>query len=404
MLCLDIDHIFGLKKQSSNQKKTIQMLYTVKKMIPAMLCCLCLFGYSACDKDDDSTNTNTVEELENKLKAEVDANNLTSIAYAVVKNDKLLYSSALGYADESINKLATDSTRYLIASVSKTITAVALMQLVEQNLINLDDDINASLPFPIRNPNFPNEKITFRMLLTHTSSISDDNIEAYDLDCYGTDCATTLEQFFASMFLSTGQYYSDNNFSSYSPGTNEDYSNVASALVGYLVERITQTPFDVYCKTHIFTPLGMKKTEWRLSNTPLSELAVPNSAEITSANPHYTFPDYPNGGLRTTVLDLSRFLRAIIQNGTFNGVPLLSASSIAQMETLQFNSTEQCLSLYYDTIGNRRVLGHSGGEKGVTTEMYYDPNTGVGVIVFCNDEDANLSKVLPLLFEFGEKQ
>lgn len=375
----------------------------MKNKISKILYCFVFFSFLSCQKGE-PISANSKEELDEKLKKEVTDKKLTSISYCVVKNDKLLYSHALGFADKTNNKLSTDSTRYLVASVSKTITAVALMQLVEQNLISLNDDINQYLPFSVRNPSFPNTKITFRMLLSHTSSISDDFQNSLTLDCYGIDCPMTLDQYFKAVFLSTGQYFSSKNFSNKQPGTAEDYSNLASALVGYLVERITQTPFDVYCRNRIFAPLSMKKTEWRLSNSPFNEIAIPYSNEITNPNPHYTFPDYPNGGLRTTVLDLSKFLRAVILNGTFNGTSILSQSSMAEMKALQFGSAEQCLSFYYETINGRKILGHSGGEKGVTAEMYYDPNTNVGVIVFSNQEDAELDTVISLLFSYGEKQ
>ncbi|MFN0199914.1 MAG: serine hydrolase domain-containing protein [Bacteroidia bacterium] len=206
------------------------------------------------------------------------------------------------------------------------------------------------------------------------------------------------------MFLSNGQYFSENNFSNHQPGKNEDYSNLASALVGYLVERISQTPFDTYCKNHIFTPLGMTKTEWKLAGIPLSEIAIPYSPNVTNGSPHYTFPDYPNGGMRTNVLDLSNFLRMVIQNGSFNGTQILSSSSMATMKTLQFGSADQCLSFYYDTLNGKRILGHSGGEQGATAEMYYDPATNVGAIVFSNEEDAKLDNIVALLLNYGEKQ
>lgn len=241
------------------------------------------------------------------------------------------------------------------------------------------------------------------MLLSHTSSISDEFQETFSLDCYGIDCPSSLEQYFKDVFLNTGQYFSDDNFSNKKPGTAEDYSNLGAALIGYLVERITQTPFDVYCKNNIFIPLGMNKTEWRLANTPLSELAIPYSDEITSANPHYTFPDYPNGGLRTTVLDLSIFLRMVMLDGEFNNVQILSQASMATMKSLQFGSEEQCLAFYYDVINGRKILGHSGGEKGVTAEMFYDINSNIGVAVFSNEEDADLENVMTLLFNYGEK-
>lgn len=372
------------------------------KNLPSFLL-ITLLVFLSCQKND-AVSVSSKDELETKLKTEFTNSKLPSIAYCVVKNDKIVHSGALGLADKANNRLATDNTRYLIASVSKPVTAVAAMKLVEQNLIKLDDDINQFLPFAVKNPNFPNDKITLRMLLTHTSSISDDPVETLDLDCYGTDCSMSLEQYLRDVLLSTGKYFEPDMFLNKKPGTVNEYSNVGSALVGYLVERIAKTPFDIYCKNNIFTPLNMTKTEWKLANIPIAELAIPYSDEIKSANPHYTSPDYPNGGLRTTVADLSIFLRMVIQDGSFNGNQILSKGTMTEMKTLQFGSDAQCLSFYYDTISGRKVLGHSGGEKGVTTEMYYNPSNKVGIIVFCNEEDADLGNIISLLFDYGDKQ
>lgn len=363
-----------------------------------------LLSFGGCQKSGEP-NINSKEQLEEKLKEEAERQNLTSIAYCLVKNDKVLHSNAVGFADKTTRIPATDSTRYLVASISKTITAVAVMQLVEKNRISLDDDINAFLPFPVRNPAFPNTKITYRMLLSHTSSLSDNFQENLDLYCYGSDCPLTLAQYLAQVFVKGGTYFSARNFSKKEPGTRSDYSNLGYALLGYLVERITLNPFDVYCKNSIFIPLGMGKTEWRLAPTPVHEIAVPYSSEIENVNnPHYTFPDYPNGGLRTSVLDLSNFLRAFILGGTLNGKKILSSTSVETMKTLQFGSKEQCLSFYYETINRKKYLGHSGGEMGVSTAMFFDVSTGVGVIVFNNDDDAPLENILSLLFRYGEKQ
>lgn len=385
-----------LEKQPDN-------LYVMTMRISFLTAFLSAIILFSCQKVEDF-DVQSIEELERKLHEEVDHEDLISVAYCVVKNETLLHSGAIGLADKDLQIPATDNTRFLIASISKTITAVALMQLAEQNLIALDDDINNMLPFSVRNPNFPDDQITYRMLLSHTSSISDDFKNTFDLDCFGIDCPMTLEELFTNTFVPGGTFHSSDNFSNNPPGSVEDYSNLASALVGYLVERIAQTPFDDYCKTHIFGPLGMTRTEWRLANIPLNEIAIPYSPEINHPNPHYTFPDYPNGGLRTNVLDLSRFLRAIILDGSFNGAQILSPSSVAQMKTLQFQSKEQCLSFYYEEINGKTYLGHSGGEKGVTAEMYFDTNSGVGAIVFSNEEDAPLDNAISLLFSYGEKQ
>lgn len=395
-----IGTLLALQKMCAIKK---QINLKMVNKISILLVCLIGLNSVSCQKENDF-DVNSIEELERELENEVESEDLISISYCVVKNDMILHSGGIGFADEDSNILATDNTRYLTASISKTITAVALMQLVEQNLIALDDDINVFLPYSVRNPNHPNDKITYRMLLSHTSSISDIFQEDFDLYCYGVDCPMTLEEYFNDVFVPGGTFFSTENFSNNTPGAAEDYSNLASALVGYLVERITQTPFDEYCKNNIFLPLGMTKTEWRLANIPVNEIAIPYAPEITAPNPHYTFPDYPNGGLRTSALDLSKFLRAVILNGTLNGTQILTASSMAEMKTVQFGSTEQCLSFYYETINGKQYLGHSGGEAGATAEMYFDLNSNVGVIVFSNEEDAPVDNIMSLLFSYGEKQ
>ena len=75
-----------------------------------------------------------------------------------------------------------------------------------------------------------------------------------------------------------------------------------------------------------------------------------------------------------------------------------------EMKTFQFGSSEKCLSFYYETINKQKLIGHSGGEKGVTTEMYFDPETSIGVIVFNNDDDADLNNIISLLYNYGKTQ
>lgn len=369
-------------------------------VIPSTLLLAFLLIFPACKRPDDGVLT--ITELNDELEKEFDKQDMTSMAYAVVKDDQLLLSNALGMADEDLATPATASTRYLIASVSKTVTATALMQLYEQGRFGLDQDINRYLPFSVRNPSYPDDSITFRMLLSHTSSISDDYQNTLNLYCWGFDCSLSLADYCEGVFTPGNRdFYSEDNFSHSAPGENEDYSNAALALAGYLVEYISGESFPDYCKTHIFDPLGMTKTEWRLNLIPHEELAVPYSSDITAGSHHYTFPDYPNGGLRTTVLDMSRFLRAFMMDGTHAGVQVLSHATVSEMKTLQMGSGSQCLAYYYETFDGTDLLGHNGGEMGVSTEMWFDPATHVGAIVFNNDDDTDLSNVISLLIRYG---
>lgn len=100
-----------------------------------------------------------------------------SIAAAIIHDDEVAWSNAYGYYDiENQKQATTEDTLYLQASVSKTVTATALMQLYDQGLFDLDDDVNEYLPFELRNPNHPDIPITIKMILSHRSSLADDNL------------------------------------------------------------------------------------------------------------------------------------------------------------------------------------------------------------------------------------
>jgi len=98
-----------------------------------------------------------------------------SLTACIIINDNVVWSNGYGLYDIENNKPATPDTLYLMASISKTVTATALMQLYDQGLFDLDDDVNNFLPFSLRNPNFPDIPITFRMILSHRSSLASDN-------------------------------------------------------------------------------------------------------------------------------------------------------------------------------------------------------------------------------------
>ena len=185
------------------------------------------------------------------------------------------------------------------------------MQLYEQQKFQLDDDISAYLPYSIRNPSYPNDKITFRMLLNQTSSITDLHQNNFDLYTYGSDCTTALSTYMQSVFGSGGTYYSNNNFNSFTPGKFEEHTRLGMSLAAYLVERISQQSFEQYCQSAIFTPLNMTHTQWHLAGLVPSFLAVPQVPSISTGS-QYTRIDFPANGLRSSAEDLSKLLRVFV--------------------------------------------------------------------------------------------
>ena len=121
-----------------------------------------------CEKSEDSANINT----ESEILKEMDAKGIPSVVACVVKDNQIVWEAALGYADVASAKPTNRESLYTIMSISKLFLATTVMQLWEQDRIDLEADINQYLPFEVRNPHFPDKKITPNMLLTHTSGLA----------------------------------------------------------------------------------------------------------------------------------------------------------------------------------------------------------------------------------------
>ncbi|PCJ80043.1 MAG: hypothetical protein COA49_09795 [Bacteroidetes bacterium] len=349
-------------------------------------------------------NPNPSSDLDQFILSEMEYENIPGMSTVVVKDGEIVWIESYGFADIENNIATEDSTIFLLASMSKLFTGTALMQLYETGQIDLYEDINNYLPFPVNNPNYPSEIITFMMLMTHTSSISDgpamDNY--YSTGDPTIELADCMERYFSTNGI---DYDPDNNFNNSFPGLEFEYSNMATALAGYLVEVISNEPFDDYCDVNLLGPMCMHNSAWHLADLDSANIARPYSysggangakGEFTPI-PHYGFADYPNGLLRSNVQDLAKYAITFLQNGSFNGNEILSPSSVFDMLVPQipFIDVTQGLNWYMEEIylsdGNSVFLwGHNGGESGVSTDLYINPLNNIGVIVLSNGEGENL--------------
>ena len=163
---------------------------------------------------------------------------IPGLAAAIIKNGKIAWTKGYGYADIEKNIPFTPNTiNAEIGSISKTITASAIMKLWEQGLFDLDDPINNYLPFTINNPYYPNIPITFRMLLNHSSSIAENgDVFIYNFD-FNNSPTETLGNYVYDILNPAGSLYVDSiYFNNYTPGSQWSYSNFGYVLLGYLVE------------------------------------------------------------------------------------------------------------------------------------------------------------------------
>ncbi len=312
------------------------------------------------------------------------------LAVGIVKDGKLVWSRGYGWADVERAIPATEDTLFMLASVSKAVTGTAVLQLYDAGLLDLDVDINAYLPFSVRNPHHPGKPITTRQLLTHTSSLRDDDDFLVNLYTDG-DSATPLSVFLERYLHPSGRDYDPRrNFYRYAPGRRFNYSNTGYALLGFLAERVSHQPFETYCRDRLFTPLTMYRTSWRLADLDVSQVALPYGFRQGRyvAYGHYGYPDYPNGLLRSSVRELANFVIAHLRAGRFEGRRILKPATARSMRTVQQPALaeDMGLALFIDRYQGVKVAGHDGGDFGVSTQMWFSRPHGLGVILLTNGE------------------
>ena len=341
----------------------------------------------------------------------MDEYHLPGVVAAIVLQDDLVWQNAYGYRDLERQFPMTSSTIFWLASVSKTITSTALMQIQENGLLYLDESINNYLPFHVVNPYYPSPPVTARRLITHSSSIADDWTLLSSLTTFGYDSPIPLGDFMHDYFDPSGQYYSSGHFYQYPAGWTFNYSNTGLGLTGYLTEAIMGADFRTWCHDSIFSPLGMNVASWTLAGTDTSQKAYGYSyagGQYTRYN-HTGRPDYPAGWLNMNINELSLFLRTFINCGKLGSATILDSATVESMLTVQFPSIPAWygrrwgLGWYEYQIAGRTLWGHWGHGWGHTHDMYFDRETGIGVIVLSNgDSEAGVDSIMLMLFEFAE--
>ena len=334
-----------------------------------------------------------------------------SMSACIIHNTTILWKNAYGYADIDAHVPATTQTIYIVASITKTITSTALMQLHEQGLFQLDDDVNLYLPFALRNPNFPGDPITIRMILSHSSSLTTDPL-AYHWFNFSSPPPISFypHPWLEEYLLPGGAFYTQEIWDTiHPPGAYMQYANINFDIAAYLVQLLSGQPFHDYCNDHIFTPLGMTHTSFRLSDLPIDDVAFPYLFHNRTYEklPHYQLLHYPIGGLMTTVDDLCSFLIAHMNNGVYNNTRILANETVTLMHTIQppgniYNNFHYGLGwmIVEKPLKKTVYIGHSGDIPGTHTRMYIDQSDNNGIICFFNsDRSTPVKKLVSLLIQ-----
>lgn len=279
--------------------------------------------------------------------------------------------------------------------------------------LNLDDPINRYLPFPVRNPHHPNTPITIRHLATHTSTIVDTDYylnKSYILKD-GKDSAQinaseltqnfnlpeariTMGEFLERILKENGEWYNREGFLDRKPGELFEYTNIGATLAAFIIEKATGKSYDSFTQNHILKPLRMKSSGWNFQTTDYSNFSKLYANPKTSI-PHYSLISYPDGGFITSINDMGKYLTELIKGYSGNGV-LLTKGSYSELYREQLDSDnfkERNKENPYNDEYNfgifigfsaKGYVGHTGGDPGVGSYMFFDSNNKIGRVLIIN--------------------
>ena len=295
---------------------------------------------------------------------------------AVVKDGKILFAKGYGYSDVAKRTpVSPEATLFRPGSISKLFTWTAVMQLVEQGKLDLDSDVNQYLDFKI--PDTYPKPITLRNIMTHTSGFEETDKELFlpdvkDLKPLDDYLKTHLPQRI------------------FPPGVTPAYSNYATCVAGYIVQRVSGQPYDDYIESHILKPLGMAHTSFR---QPLPDALKPllsNGYNVASkpAKPFEVVQPWPAGSSSVSANDITRFMIAHLQDGQFESVQILRPETAQLMHSRQFENNPRlngmALGFYEETRNGHRIIGHGGDTICFHSDLHLMPDAGLGFFISYN--------------------
>ena len=308
------------------------------------------------------------------------------VAVAVVRGDSPVQYFCHGFADVASGRRIGEGTVFRIGSLTKTITAVAVLQLCEQGLVNLDAPANDYLrAFQLVPASADFGRATVRHLLTHTAGVGFWRRRSDLLLHPGAGSGVT-----ARVVVPLSEYYRGGLTVDVEPGTRWVYSNHGFAVLGQLVEDISGEPFGHYLRDHIFGPLGMDHTDLVLSEQLRTDLATGYTMRRRGLRPvtPREVPSPAGGGLYSTPSDMGRYLTALLHGGANEHGRALDADSVRTMFRPHFQPDPRvagmALGFEPHTERDRVLIGKGGTIAGFLSALEIAPEAGVGVVVLTN--------------------
>ena len=310
----------------------------------------------------------------------------------IARGGQIVYRRDYGYSNKNHKEPVTEDTYFRIASITKMVSAIGIMQLAEQGLVDLDEDISEYFGYKIINPNHPKVPITLRQCMSHTTSLSQNG-------GYSSQSRTIHD-------MLAKEVKRPSNFTKEKPGDHYSYSNFGAGLMGSIMEAVTGVSINQYMTEHVFKPLGIDAAySARFLSRPehiASQYQNGNMYKSASKYLSEAYEDFadPERHYRITVGDV--FIRAddlcklaslLCGDGSYEGVQILTEDSVTLMRMDQRDAKASvtgespyglCVNLMGNMVSGRMIYGHQGMANGTMCNVFFDPETQFVLVMLTN--------------------
>jgi CubicO group peptidase (beta-lactamase class C family) len=362
------------------------------KLLLASLLCLCLVVVLIPGWALGSVSNEDISKIDAQVDSYFKKSSTVGGSLVIAKNGEIVYQRDYGFQNKDQKAPVTEDTYFRIASITKMVSAIGIMQLREQGLLDLDQDISKYFGYEIVNPNFPKIPITLRQCMSHTTSLSQNGGYSFE--------SRTIHELLAKEV----RHFS--NFTEEKPGDHYSYSNFGAGLMGSIMEAVTGVSVNQYMTDHVFKPLNIDAaySAGFLTKPDCIANQYENGKMFKSASKYLKekYEDFadPERHYRITVgdifmrsKDLAKIASVLCGDGSFDGTQLLTKESIEMMRTDQreFDASVTgespyglCVNLMGNMIKDHMIYGHQGMANGAMCNVFYDPETQFVLVMLTN--------------------
>ncbi len=321
-------------------------------------------------------------ELRAFLEREMARLEIPCLSIALVDGGKVLWQAGLGFQDAPRGIRATEDTVYRVGSISKLFTAMAVMQLSERGLLDIDAPVTRSLPeLVFKDPFNSGTPIALRHLLSHRSGILRESPAGNYFDDTEPGIEKTVRSIIGSELI-------------YPVGEKTKYSNLGPTIAGLIVEKLSRTPFPEYMEKHLLQPMGMASSSFlpdkEVVRKGLAKAFMVDFDGKSFPAPTFSLGTIPAGNLYSTAADMARFLITLFAGGEAGGGRVLAKETLERMFTVQFPAKDQPsgfgIGFFVNRLGEWKTVSHNGAVYGFASAVAAIPEEKVGVVVL-NDVD-----------------